>query len=253
MRYQTFSKRVIKELVREPLSYIFCVGFPLVMLVVMTLINQSIPKEANMDIFKIQYLCPGIAVFGLTFVMLFVCLQVSKDRSSAFLLRLYASPMKSFDFIAGYTFPVMLLAVAQIILCFGASFVIGCVSGYTFHILNMLIALLSLLPTALLFIGFGMLFGTLLGEKTSPPLCSIVISVASILGGVWMDVDAMGGGLLQVAKVLPFYYSVKVTRYAMFGEYSDMIRPLLVLLLYMAVIYILALFVFRKKMQSDIK
>ena len=87
-----FSGRNFKELVRDPLSYIFCLGFPLVMLVVMTLVNDSIPKETNMTIFRIDNLAGGIAVFGLTFVMLFVCLTVAKDRSGAFLMRLYSTP-----------------------------------------------------------------------------------------------------------------------------------------------------------------
>ena len=113
MRSIIFSKRTVKEILRDPLSYIFCLGFPIVMLIIMTIVDQSIPPEAAMTIFHIPNLAPGIAFFGLSFVMLFTCLQVSKDRSTALMLRLYASPMKSLDFIAGYTLPVLVLAYWQ--------------------------------------------------------------------------------------------------------------------------------------------
>ena len=91
-----FSSRNFKELLRDPLSYIFCLGFPLIMLIIMSVINESIPPEANMTLFRIENLAGGIAVFGLSFVMLFTTLTVSKDRSGAFLVRLYATPATRF-------------------------------------------------------------------------------------------------------------------------------------------------------------
>ena len=93
MRIKAFVERNIKELLRDPLSYLFCLGFPVVMLVLMTIINKSIPPQANMTVFRIDNLCAGITVFGLTFLMLFATLLTSKDRTSSFLMRLYASPM----------------------------------------------------------------------------------------------------------------------------------------------------------------
>lgn len=126
-RVLAFSGRNLKELLRDPLSYIFCLGFPLVMLVIMSIVNQSIPPESGMTIFNIENLAGGIAMFGQSFIMLFTCLSVSKDRSGAFLTRLYASPMKSFDFIAGYTFPVLALSVIQSVITFAASMTAGAV------------------------------------------------------------------------------------------------------------------------------
>ena len=116
-RIIAFSRRNFKEILRDPLSYIFCLGFPLIMLVIMTLVNESIPAEAGMVIFRIDYLSGGIAVFGLTFIMLFTSLSVAKDRAGAFLVRLYATPMHSGDFIMGYIAPVMVIALAQVLSC----------------------------------------------------------------------------------------------------------------------------------------
>lgn len=109
MRALVFGNRTLKEILRDPLSYIFCVGFPIVMLIVMSIVNDSIPAESGMTVFQLKNLTPGIMVFGLGFVMLFTCIQVSKDRTTALMLRLYTSPMKTIDFLIGYTLPVILI------------------------------------------------------------------------------------------------------------------------------------------------
>lgn len=252
MKSVVFGKRTFTEIVRDPLSYIFCLGFPLIMLILMSIINQSIPQEANMDVFQIQNLAPGIAVFGLTFVMLFTCLQVSKDRSTAFLTRLYASPIKPRDFIIGYTYPLIVIAILQSVITFIAAVIIGGVNGYSFSLINILLCMLVLIPSAILFIGFGLFFATLLNEKAAPGICSIIITAACMLGGIWMDVDGIGGTLAKVCKALPFYHGVTAARMAISGNYSELLKPLLVIVTYAVVIYLLAVLIFKRKMQSDV-
>ena len=160
-------------------------------------------------------------MFGLTFVMLFTCIQVSKDRTSAFLTRLYASPMKAVDFISGYTLPFLIVSIMQITISFATSIIIGSITEYTFQIMNVLLCILVLLPSALMFIAFGLFFGTLLNDKAAPGICSIIITAASMLGGVWMDVDAIGGTFKTVCHVLPFYQGVSAARMAMQGNYAE--------------------------------
>ncbi len=252
-RIAAFSERNIKELLRDPLSYIFCLGFPLVMLVIMSIVNQSIPPEANMTIFNIENLAGGISMFGLSFVMLFTCLTVSKDRSGAFLTRLYASPMRSGDFLGGYMLPVLLLAVLQMMITFAASFLAAVIMGEdTLNVGGMLLAVVMLLPGAVFFISAGVLFGSLFNEKAAPGLCSIIISLASLLGGVWFDAEGAGGIMLDVCRVLPFYHSVKAARLATALQFEDIGVHLLVTIAYAAVFSVLASVVFRAKMRADL-
>ena len=253
MRSIIFCRRTIKELLRDPLSYIFCLGFPIVMLIIMSVVNNSIPEQAHMTIFQIQNLAPGIAVFGQTFVMLFACLQVSKDRTTAFLTRLYAAPMKPFDFIAGYTLPLLIIAILQAGITFAASAVVGRISGYTFQLGNVLLCMAALLPSALLFIAFGLFAGSLLNDKAAPGICSIIITAACILGGIWMDIDVIAGTLGSVCKALPFYYGVQAARLALRGDYTQLGKPFLIILAYAVVIYFLAVWAFRGKMRSDVR
>jgi len=253
MKSKVFAVRTWKEIMRDPLSYIFCLGFPLVMLVIMSIIDKSIPAEAGMQVFRIRNLAPGIAYFGLTFVMLFTSVQVSKDRTTALLLRLYASPMKPVEYVLGYTIPMVVLAVVQMVICFGVSVVIGLCTGDTLGISEMLLSVMALLPSVFLFVGFGILFGTLVNEKAAPGLCSILISAAGMIGGIWMDIDGMGGAIKTVARALPFYHGVSLARLP-FGETTEgTMEHLLWTIVCGVLVYGLAVTVFRSKMKKDIR
>lgn len=252
-RITAFSERNIKELLRDPLSYIFCLGFPLVMLVIMSIVNQSIPAEANMTIFNIENLAGGIAMFGLSFIMLFICLTVSKDRSGAFLTRLYASPMRSSDFIAGYMLPMLFLSILQILITFAASILAAAIMGEnTISVGGALLAVVVLIPAAIFFIAAGLLFGSLFNEKAAPGLCSIIISLATLLGGVWFDSEAAGGIMYDICKVLPFLHSVKAARLATALELQDIGIHILITAAYAVVFLVLSAVVFRTKMRADL-
>ena len=253
MKSKVFAVRTWKEIMRDPLSYIFCLGFPLVMLVIMSIIDKSIPAEAGMQVFHIRNLAPGISYFGLTFVMLFTSIQVSKDRTTALLLRLYASPMKPVEYIFGYTMPVVVLAVVQMVICFTVSFVIGMCTGDFLGVTEMLLSMVALFPSVFLFAGFGILFGTLVNEKAAPGLCSILISAAGMIGGIWMDIDGLGGAIKNVARVLPFYHGVSLARLP-FGETTEgAMEHLLWTIVCGVLVYGLAVTVFRSKMKKDIR
>lgn len=253
MRSLVFANRTIKEILRDPLSYIFCLGFPLIMLVIMSIVDQSIPSQAGMTVFHIENLAPGIAYFGLTFVMLFTSIQISKDRTTALLLRLYASPMKSVDYIIGYTLPVIVLAAMQMVICFMAAFIVGICTGYTFSISAILLSVLALLPSVFLFIGFGLLFGTVVNEKAAPGLCSIIIACVGMIGGIWMDIDGLGGAIQKVANVLPFYHGVQLAKTPFNASVKQAGMHLSVTLGCAVAVYVIAVLVFQGKMKKDVK
>ncbi len=253
-RISAFTSRNIKELMRDPLSYIFCVAFPIVMLLVMTLVNSSIPEEANMTLFRIENLSGGIIIFGQTFVMLFAALTVSQDRSGAFLVRLYASPMRPMDLVAGYALPMLVIALAQAILTFAVSFIISLITGNALSTAGMLTAAVSAVPSAVMFTAIGILFGSLFGEKAAPGLCSVIISLGSFLGGIWFDAEKTGGVLLTVCRIFPFFWCTKCVRSATVLDFSveNYLFPLVITAAWAAVISFLAIFVFGRRMRADL-
>ncbi|MBR2283453.1 MAG: ABC transporter permease [Ruminococcus sp.] len=253
-RIAAFTVRNIKEMVRDPLSYIFCIGFPLVMLIIMTVVNESIPAQSGMTIFRIDNLSAGIAVFGQTFVMLFTALTISKDRSGAFLARMYATPMTPTDFTVGYILPMLIISVIQSVITYAASFIISLITGVSLSAAGILLSVIVLIPSALMFIGFGVLFGTLFNDKAAPGLCSIIISLSSILGCIWFDADSAGGIVLKICRALPFYYSTRSARAAIVPDLSaeKLLIPLMIVVVCAALLLILSAVVFRRKMRADL-
>ena len=252
-KIRAFALRNGKEILRDPLSWIFCAGFPLVMLVIMTLVDRSIPAEAGMTIFRIENLCGGIMIFGLTFVMLFTAITVAKDRSGAFLMRMYATPMRAVDFTAGYMLPMLVIALLQGLIIGAASLAVSLMAGSPLSVGGLLLALVTLIPAAVFFIGLGLLFGTLFNEKSAPGICSIVISLGSFLGSIWFDAEATGGVLLKISRCLPFHYCTKAVRAAVQLKlgWENYGLPLLVVCACAALMAACAAVVFRLKMRAE--
>ncbi|MDE5937229.1 MAG: ABC transporter permease [Ruminococcus sp.] len=253
-RIKAFTIRNIKELSRDPLSYIFCLGFPIIMLIVMTLVNESIPAESGITIFRIDNLAGGIAIFGQTFTMLFTALNVSKDRNNSFLVRIYASPMKPADFVCGYILPMLIISIVQTFISFSVSFIISLINDVHINISGLLMTLITLIPSAVMFISLGLLFGTILSEKSAPGLCAVIISLGSFFGGIWFDAESTGGIMLKICKALPFYYCTKNARssIALSFELDEFISPLIITTVYGTAIAVISSIAFKSKMKADL-
>lgn len=250
MRAFYFAGRNCRELIRDPLSWVFCLGFPLVMLLLMTVINQSIPAEVGMILFEIQNLAPGIMIFGYTFIMLFTSLLISGDRKDAFLMRLYTSPMRSADFILGYLLLMVLLALGQAAVTCLTSLLLSAAQSETLHLAGMAMSVLFSLPAILMFVGFGILFGTLLSKNAAPGIASVIICFSGMLGGIWMDVESIGGTLKKICAALPFFHAVKAARLAYAGNYFDSMQETGIVLIWAIVIVGISIALFRRKMRA---
>ena len=242
-RISSYAGRVVLEIIRDPISYIFALGFPLVMLLIMTVVNASIPAEAAMTLFESVNLVPGISVFGLTFMALFTAILIASDRSDGFLVRAALSPMSRFELAAGYIVPVVGLSVVQCIIAYAA----GMVLQGRFLLTETLFAVAVSLPTIVFFAEFGFIVGFVFSQKSAPAVSSIMISAASMLGGVWMDNDSLGGAWLDICRALPFYHSVKAARLAYSGSTDGILLSLAVTLAYVIVLVPITAAVISKK------
>lgn len=253
-----FFKRNIKELLRDPIIYVFGLGFPIVMLVLFYIINKF--TSGQTPIFEMRSLLPGIIVFSYSFVMLILALIVSKDKQTFFLKRLYSSPMKPHNFILGYFLVGLIVGLMQTIICVLTGLVISLISGTAFvEFSNILLLIVCELPLLITNIYLGILFGTVFNDKTAPGVCAVLISLAGILGGCWMPLETMGG-FATFCRFLPFYPSVYIGRILtnatnFFGTaYSfDSIATLgfIPIFCYMIASIVLAIVAFKKSMMSD--
>ncbi len=243
MRMWTFARRNAREILRDPLTVAFSLGFPLVLLVLLTAIQANIP----VSLFSLDSLAPGITVFGLSFMTLFSATLIAKDRGSALLQRLYTTPMTGLDFILGYLLPIIPIAVAQGAVCFLAAAVLGLPLS-----VNILWCLLLLVPVSLLYIGLGLLCGAVLNENQVGGLCgALLTNVSAWLSGIWFDVKMVGGAFEKLANALPFIHAVELERGAYAGDLGSLWPHLLVVLGYALVILALAIWLFLRQMRRQ--
>lgn len=243
MKMMMFASRTTKEIVRDPISLFFGLAFPIVVLLLLTLINQSIPN----NLFNISSLTPGIAVFGLSFMTLFSAQMIAKDRVSEFLTRLFTTPMTAYDFILGYTLPLIPMAMVQAVVCYGVSIMLG--MKFT---LNVLLAIFALLPVAILFIGLGLLCGSIFNEKAVAGICgALLTNLTAWLSGAWFSLELVGGWYEKIAYALPFVHAVDMGRAVLGGDYSNIFPHIWWVVGYGVGITILAVYIFRKKMKNS--
>lgn len=238
------SKRNIKEMVRDPLSLVFMMGLPLVMEVLFYFIFHNLTPQ-----FEVKYLVPGIVVFSQTFLTLFSGILISMDRSSCFLTRLYVTKTRSFEFIFGYIFALIPILFIQSILFF----IVGGLLDSSFWSVSMIYGMLMSVLTSFLFIGFGILFGSLCSEKSVGGVSSIVIMGQSILSGMWFPLEGLPEGMLILMKALPFKNATMLIQNVVNGyndAFNDLVLPLIILVIYTIIILALATLMFRNKMKA---
>ncbi|MBQ3574473.1 MAG: ABC transporter permease [Clostridia bacterium] len=231
----------IKEMLRDPLTACFGAGFPLVLLGMFSLIQKNIP----VPLFEIEVITPGIVCFGFSFLALFSALQVSKDRSSALMTRLLASPLAAKDYIMGYALPMLPLAIVQEVICFGFAAVLGLkING------NALLCMAVMLPAAIVYIAIGLICGSLLNDKQVGGVCGAALTnVSALLSGAWFDIAHMGRGMDIFAHILPFANAVDAGRAAIAGDFSAMAQPMTIVCAYAVILGAAAIIIFALRMR----
>lgn len=243
MRMLTFANRNTKEILRDPLNLIFGLGFPLVLLLLLSAIQANIPIE----LFEIAHLTPGITVFGLSFMSLFSATLISKDRESALFSRLYTTPLTALDFILGYALPILPISVAQTLICYIAAVILGLKIS-----INILYALIFIIPVSFLYIALGLLFGSILNDKQVGGICgALLTNLTAWLSGIWFDLNLVGGVFKKIAYFFPFVHAVDMERLIIKGNFEDFFEHLLWVLGYTLVITFIAVFLFLRQMKKQ--
>ena len=242
MKMLTFAKRNLTEILRDPLNLCFLFGFPVVLLLLLSAIQANIP----VPMFEIGHLSPGIAVFGLAFLTRFSATLIAKDRQSSLMQRLYTTPMRPADFILGYTLPLLPIALAE----GAATYLVAAFLGLQITG-GVLLSLLLMLPVALLYIGIGLLCGSVLTDKQVGGICgALLTNLAAWLSGIWFDLDLVGGTFKRVAYALPFVHAVEMERAAVSGDLAGIFPHLWWVFGYAIALLAVAVWLFLRQMKK---
>ena len=243
MRILTFAKRCTKEILRDPINLFFGLGFPLVLLFLLSAIQANIP----VSLFEIDNLTPGITIFGLAFMTLFSATLIARDRESALLQRLYTTPLTGFDFIMGYMLPILPIALSQTLICY----IFAIPLGLSLNI-NIIYAIIGMIPIAVFYISLGLLCGSLLGVKQVGGICgALLTNLSAWLSGVWFDLNLVGGLFKKIAYLLPFVHAVEFEKGIFRGDFEAASTHILPILLYSIFFTVLAVLCFLRQMNKQ--
>ncbi len=243
MRMLTFSKRCAKEILRDPLNLMFGLGFPIVLILLLSAIQANVP----VSLFEIESLTPGITVFGLSFITLFSATLVAKDRESALLQRLYTSPLKAIDFILGYMLPILPIAIAQCAVCYIVAIFLGLPVT-----INIIYAILMIIPMAIFHIALGLLCGSILNVKQVGGVCgALLTNLCGWFSGVWFDLELIGGIFGKIANLLPFVHAVELERAMINRDFVGAISSVYPVAIYAIITVITAILMFLWQMKRQ--
>ncbi len=243
MRMLTFAKRCTKEILRDPINLGFGLGFPLVLLLLLSAMQANIP----VSLFEIDTLTPGITIFGLSFMTLFSATLIAKDRESALLQRLYTTPLTGVDFIIGYMLPILPIALGQTIICY----LFAIPLGLTFNV-NVIYAIIGVIPMAIFNIALGLLCGSMFGVKQVGGICgALLTNLSAWLSGVWFDLKLVGGTFEKIANAFPFVHAVEMEKALFNGNFEVAASHLLPILLYSVLATVVAVVCFLGQMKKQ--
>lgn len=236
MKMMTFAKRCAKEILRDPINLFFGLGFPIVLLLLLSALQANIP----VSLFEIDTLTPGITVFGLSFMTLFSATLIAKDRESALLQRLYTTPLSGLDFILGYMLPILPIVLGQTIICYLVAIPLGLTLTP-----NVIYAIIGIIPMAIFNIALGLLCGSLLGVKQVGGICgALLTNLSAWLSGVWFDLNLVGGTFKKIAYALPFVHAAEMEKALFQGNLDLAAAHFLPVILYSILVTLMAVFCF---------
>lgn len=243
MRILNFAKRNFKEIIRDPLSIIFAIILPLFLLFIFQQIK--IPN----DTYNLENFTPGIMIFSFSFITLFSSTLIAKDRQTSLLIRLGVSPMKPIEYILGYMISFIPVILLQDVLLF----VLAIILGFPFSI-NIIWTILVSVIIAILFLGIGILIGSLVSDKAASGISSIIVQLVCFTSGIYFPKELLGNTYSKICEILPFDSALVIIKGILNNNYETIkLQNIIVFCVYTVTFIILSAIIFKRKMISDNK
>ncbi len=206
------------------------------------------PIHMEAEITYINFIAPGIIIFGLLILIPTSARMIVLDKEKGFLSRLLTTPTRPWEFLLGYSLCLVAIAIAQIIIFMAVAWILGMnVVG------SLWLAFLIFFLAGLCSIGIGMVVASLSkSENQSESLCWIFAMPLAMLSGCWFSIEMMPSYLRNVAYAFPYAHTIDASRAVLIrgvgmGAIS---HELLFLAGWTAGIFIIGVFLFRKSMRS---
>ena len=204
MRSTELAKRNLKEVLRDPLSLGIAIALPLLLLLTLQALESDDASYMSPTL-----LTPGIILFGFVMVMFSSAMILSKDRETGLLARLLTAPLRSNEFVTGYSVPYLLVAVMQWVVLMVVGVILGLTIAGPMAAVVLVFALM-----AVFYVALGMILGATLTVAQTSGAYAVVL-LLTIFGGAWFDLEQIGGVFVTVGDLLPFKHALDASRAVM--------------------------------------
>jgi ABC-2 type transport system permease protein len=197
---------------------------------------------------QIDYVAPGIIIFGLLIMIPTSARIMVTDKESGFMGRLLATPTYPWEFIAGYSVSMLIIAIIQIIIfiLLGMAFGMNIVG-------NIALAFLIFFLTAICSISIGMIVAALSRSSSqTEALCWLISMPLAILSGVWFSRDVMPGYIQLLGDLFPYSHAVSAARIIIIrgAGFSAVSGSILILTAWAFIAFTVGIILFRYKMKA---
>ena len=166
------------------------------------------PIHIETEIDYIDFMGPGIIIFGLLILIPTAARPIVRDKEKGFLSRLLTTPARPLDFILGYSLSMVGIAIAQIII-----FIFGAWAMGMDIVGSLWLAFLVFFLTGLCSIGVGMVIASLSkSENQAEPLAWLISMPLATLSGCWFSIEMMPSYLRGLAYAFPYAHAIDASR-----------------------------------------
>lgn len=211
MRTSTYVRYELRRSFRNRRFFVFTVGFPLVLYLLIATPNRNEHDLAGSGISAPLYFMVGLAALGTMNAVVGGGARIAFERVSGWTRQLRLTPLRPRAYFGTKVAAAYLSALLTIAVLYaaGASLGVSLSAGRWLQMTGLL--LVGLLP----FVALGIMLGHLLGVEAVGPTIGGLSGLLGFLGGVWFP---LGDGILRdVAQALPSFWLVQASHVAIGG------------------------------------
>jgi ABC-2 type transport system permease protein len=212
MRTLTFARYELVRNLRNRRFFVFTIGFPLALYLLIATPNRNEHDLAGTGISAPLYFMVGLAALGTMNAVVGGGARIAFERVSGWTRQLRLTPLRPRTYFGTKVASGYLSASLTIAALYAAGISLG-VSLSMRHWLEMTsLLLVGLLP----FAALGIALGHLVGAEAVGPTIGGLSGLLGFLGGVWFP---LGDGVMHdIAEALPSFWLVQASRVSLGGQ-----------------------------------
>jgi ABC-2 type transport system permease protein len=212
MKASTYLRFELMRNLRNRRFFLFSLGFPLVLYLLIATPNRHETSLAGSGISAPLYFMVGLAAFGTMNAVMGTGARISLERSYGWTRQLRLTPLSPRAYLGTKILTAYLTAMLTIVVLYVAGLSLGVSLSFGRWVEMTALLLVGLLP----FAALGIALGHLLGVESLGPVIGGMTALLGFLGGVWFP---LGHGVMgDIAQGLPSFWLVQASHVSLGGQ-----------------------------------